>query len=155
MLELKTALDKIEEKIVDYSNRDFYLISCMAILKDFDDEINNWLIHFMNKEKDLSLTLNVSDDEVKEESESKPVSNSKEIDTDKITVGSRDILNKVKKDVPDTVKPIKILVIFRFDENLGKNVWTVNLVEPSLTALSVLLDPENGKILEKKTISLL
>ncbi len=153
VLRLKQAVLRAEknDKVDSIKKQGYFLVSAFTMLAP-DEEICGWKLHYYNpKRRDIHSFMVEKD--VIYENVSPAMSESKKLNLDKIRILAEDAIEEAKKGFEDEV--LKIMLTARFDQELGKNVWSVNLVRKDMSICSFAVSGEEKKILSKKEISLM
>ncbi|RLJ05049.1 MAG: hypothetical protein DRP08_00245 [Candidatus Aenigmatarchaeota archaeon] len=153
-MKLRDAVEKAKEKFKYLKHSGFYLISGLTIAETIDAKsISYWKLHFLNPQKNEIITINVNK-EAKIEGTSAAIKKAKEIDVNQLKITAIAAINNIKKKYPK-IKTKKIIIIGRFDSELKKHVWTVNiLLYPTAVINSFDIDGKNGQILTKRELSI-
>lgn len=142
-MELEEALHKAAGFIKEAGEKGYFLYSVFSSIKAASGGIDEWVLHFYGKGKALDCYVN--EELVVEESQSlgEPV----ELDITKVKVTANKALETVGKN--------KNAMTVLFSLHGNPPVWTINFITASMSVTTFDVDAETGKIIRKKTVSIL
>ncbi len=128
---------------------------CSAyILMEKDKELDEWNLAFYSKDKDEITAVKVKDSKAELGVTDSPLrEDTGKIDVDKVKIGAKDALEKIKSTLEEefSVSYEKILFTLKKDE---RQEWRAVFVGKSLSIVSIAVDTETGEVVEKERKSL-
>ena len=149
---LLDAIEKAEndEHVKSLASDGYFLCSGFASLKS--GSINEWILHYYSPKnrKVVDCFVGQADNAVTVGEETPAVKEMHKIDKSSIKITVDKALDTVKKAFRG--KASSILIVLHKKQTL---VWTINMITLDMTVNSFDVDAASGKILDRKTVSLI
>ncbi len=147
-MELKTAIEKAKNDETIKKLDGYFLGSCFACIKKAKDPINEWTLLFCKDGKAVDCFVN--DGSVTISKETRPLKDVKQGNPEEATVTAETALKLA--DSKHKKPTANILITLHQKDAL---VWTITMIDMTMTATSYDIDAKTGNIVKEETTSLI